>query len=107
MRLGRPGTSFSNKKKIVHGNWELWLERNFEGKVRTAQRYMLLAKTVPDILQLRGLTLRQAYLRLGIAVAENPHGSAQRYAVLPAHAALANRFQRWMRQKQDVGTLPE
>ena len=68
---------------------------------------MLLAKTVPDVLQLRGLTLRQAYLRLGIAVAENLHGSAQRYAVLPAHAALANRFQRWMRQKQDVGTLPE
>jgi hypothetical protein len=25
------------KRKIVHGNWELWLERNFEGKVRTAQ----------------------------------------------------------------------
>jgi hypothetical protein len=95
------------KKKIVHGNWELWLERNFEGKVRTAQRYMLLAKAVPDVLQLRGLTLRQAYLRLGIAVAENPHGSAQRYAVLPPHAALANRFQRWMRQKQNVGTLPE
>jgi len=68
---------------------------------------MLLAKAVPDVLQLRGLTLRQAYLRLGIAVAENPHGSAQRYAVLPPHAALANRFQRWVRQKQDVGTLPE
>ena len=95
------------KRKIVHGNWELWLERNFEGKVRTAQRYMLLAKTVPDVLDLRGLTLRQAYLRLGIAVAEPPHGSTQRYAVLPPHAALANRFQRWMRQKQDVGTLPE
>ena len=60
------------KKRIVHGNWELWLERNFEGKVRTAQRYMLLAKTVPDVLELRGLTLRQAYLRLGIAVAEPP-----------------------------------
>ena len=44
------------KKRIVHGNWELWLERNFEGKVRTAQRYMLLAKTVPDVLDLRGLT---------------------------------------------------
>ena len=95
------------KRKIVHGNWELWLERNFEGKVRTAQRYMLLAKAVPDVLQLRGLTLRQAYLRLGIAVAENPHGSTQRYAVLPPHASLANRIQRWIRQKQDVGTLPE
>ena len=61
------------KRKIVHGNWELWLELNFDGKVRTAQRYMLLAKTVPDVLQLRGLTqgltLRQAYLRLGLAVA--------------------------------------
>jgi hypothetical protein len=21
------------KRKIVHGNWELWLERNFDGKV--------------------------------------------------------------------------
>jgi hypothetical protein len=48
------------KRKIVHGNWELWLKINFDGKVRTAQRYMLLAKTVPDVLQLRGLTLRQA-----------------------------------------------
>jgi hypothetical protein len=73
------------QKRIVHGNWELWLERNFEGKVRTAQRYMLLAKTVPDVLDLRGLTLRQAYLRLGIAVAEPPHGSAQRYALLQSN----------------------
>ena len=72
------------KRKIVHGNWELWLERNFEGKVRTAQRYMLLAKSVPDVLQLRGLTLRQAYLRLGIAVTENPHGQELRFAVFPA-----------------------
>ena len=95
------------KRKIVHGNWELWLERNFEGKVRTAQRYMLLAKSVPDILQLRGLTLRQAYLRLGIAVTENPHGQERRFAVLPPHAALANRFQRWMRRKEDVRALPE
>jgi hypothetical protein len=81
------------KKEIVHGNWELWPERNFEGRVRTAQRYMLLAKTVPEVLQLRGLTLRQAYLRLGIAVADPPQRSAQRYAVLPPHAAFANRFQ--------------
>jgi hypothetical protein len=32
------------KRKVIHGNWELWLERNFEGKVRTAQRYMLLGQ---------------------------------------------------------------
>ena len=28
------------KARCPHGNWQAWLEENFEGSVRTAQAYM-------------------------------------------------------------------
>jgi len=31
------------KAKVDYGNWLPWLEKNFDGDVRTAQRYMRLA----------------------------------------------------------------
>lgn len=96
------------KGRIARGNWALWLELNFKGNIRTAQRYMALAKACPEIAVLRGLTLRQAYLRLGIAVAKAPGEKPTTLRrLLPPHAALANRFQRWMRQRLDVRALPE
>lgn len=96
------------KKKVAHGNWRLWLERYFDGTPRTAQRYMALAKAVPDMADLKGTSLRQAYLRLGIAVTGHADESAAaRCAFLPMHAVLVNRFQRWLRKKGDTATLPE
>lgn len=32
------------KAEIGHGNWQAWIEENFEGSVRRAQEYMRLAK---------------------------------------------------------------
>ena len=93
------------KKSVSHGNWELWLKRHFNGTVRTAQRYMRLAKSVRDIGEMRGFTLRQAYLRLGITVASAPSRQDHRRNVLPLHATLANRFARFIRQNPQVDTL--
>ncbi len=93
------------KRKVSHGNWRIWLERHFDGTPRTAQRYMALAKT--DIGELKGYSLRQAYMRLGIAVAGSPGECPARCAFLPMHAVLSNRFQRWLRKTGDTAALPE
>ena len=103
----RANCSLVQKRKVARGNWRLWLERHFSGTTRTAQRYMALAKSVPNAAQLRGFSLRQAYLRLGIAVAGLTQAAASRYSFLPLHAVLANRFERWLRQKGDTATLPD
>jgi hypothetical protein len=51
------------KKRVRHtmgaGAWLSWLEANFHGSPRTAQRYMLLARSVADMNCLRGLSLRR------------------------------------------------
>lgn len=74
------------------GAWVLWLEEYFRGAKRTAKKYMQLARAVPEIETLRGMSLRQAYLHLGIATepksrAESPHVEA-----LPSHVRLANKL---------------
>lgn len=86
------------KQRVARGNWILWLETHFQGTERTAQRYMALAKVVPDVSQLRGITLRQAYLRLGVAVATDPHQGQGCRPILPVHARPMNRFHRWLRK---------
>ena len=55
------------RQAMGHGAWQLWLNRYFAGSPRTAQNYMRLAKSVTDTVCLHGLSLRQAYFRLGIA----------------------------------------
>jgi len=95
------------KRKVACSHWRLWLERHFNGTARTAQRYRVLAKTVPNAAQLRGFSLRQAYLRLGIAVAGLAESTVSRYFFLPMYAVLANHFERWLRQKGDTAILPD
>ena len=95
------------KRKVARSHWRLWLERHFNGTACTAQRHMTLAKAVPNATQLRGFSLRQAYLRLGIAVAGLAQVAASWYSFLPMHTVLANRFERWLRQKGDTTTLPD
>jgi hypothetical protein len=96
------------KRRVGYGNWVLWLQTHFDGSVRTAQRYMALAKAVLDVSQLRDLTLRQAYLRLGTAAPDAPgQKSSSRRVILPVHAALANRFHRWTREKGDIAAMAE
>ena len=80
------------RRAMGPGAWQLWLERNFSGTPRTAQRYMLLAKNVSDAGVLNGMSLRQSYFRLGIATEPK---SAERGAVvrpLPPHTVLATRL---------------
>ena len=79
-------------RKACGGAWLFWLEHNFKGTPRTAQRYMWLAESEPDISQLQGLSLRQAYFRLGIAT---EHKSPTKFGLplqLPSHIRLAGKL---------------
>jgi hypothetical protein len=88
-----------------HGAWLLWLESNFRGTARTAQRYMRLAQCVADIDFLQGMSLRQAYARLGVAT--EPKTPAKRPLVhrLPAYIILANKLVRAL--KPQLGKTAE
>lgn len=76
------------------GAWLLWLEANFRGTPRTAQRYMKLARSVADISFLQGLSLRQTYARLGIATEPKRPGHRLLAHRLPPHLLLANKLLR-------------
>lgn len=80
------------RQRMGPGAWLLWLEQHFQGTPRTAQRYMRLAKSVSDVSFLAGMSLRQAYARLGIAT--EPKTPAERTVMppLPRHVSLANRL---------------
>lgn len=82
------------RRRMGAGAWLLWLEANFHGTPRTAQRYMKLARSVADVAFLRGLSLRQAYARLGIATEPKPQGSQPLAHRLPAHLVLVNKLLR-------------
>ncbi len=88
-----------------HGAWLLWLESNFRGTARTAQRYMRLAQCVADIDSLQGMSLRQAYARLGVAT--EPKTPAKRPLAhrLPAYIILANKLVRAL--KPQLGKTAE
>jgi lambda repressor-like predicted transcriptional regulator len=86
----------AEKQKIRHamghGAWQLWLKRYFAGTPRTAQNYIRLAKHVTDPACLHGLSLRQAYFRLGIATEPklaNNDGSSRG---LPKYLTLSMRL---------------
>lgn len=75
-----------------HGAWLHWLEANFDGSARTAQRYMCLAQSITDAAFLRGLSLRQAYFRLGIATEPKARREAVPVPALPEPIRLAGRL---------------
>lgn len=80
------------RKKMGHGAWLPWLEASFDGTARTAQRYMCLARSVSDAAFLRGLSLRQAYFRLGIATEPKARQEAVAVPLLPEPVRLAGRL---------------
>jgi len=86
----------AEKKRVRHtmghGAWLLWLEQNFHGARRTAQKYMQLAQSVPEASSLEGMSLRQVYLRLGIATEPKSREHSPQVDQLPAHVRLANRL---------------
>lgn len=94
------------------GAWETWLKTCFHGGRSTAYRYMQLARETPGenaVHALRGLSLRQAYLRLGIAT--EPKTATQHSvtaATVPEPVILAQKLTRLLRrQRAPKGSLRE
>lgn len=87
------------RRKMGRGAWLNWLEANFHGGPRTAQRYMKLAKTVADLAFVHGLSLRQAYARLGIATEPKRREGGEFRLRLPAPVVLANKLLRALRRQ--------
>lgn len=93
----RAGHLLAEEKKRVRrtmggGAWLIWLQQNFEGTPRTAQHYMRLAQSEADISQVRGMSLRQTYLRLGIATEPKSHANRAPLEKLPAHVRFAHKL---------------
>lgn len=88
------------RRSMGPGSWILWLEANFHGTPRTAQRYMKLARSIADAAFLRGMSLRQAYARLGIAMESRTPGRCALKHQLPTHIILANRLVRALRRER-------
>jgi hypothetical protein len=97
------------------GAWTPWVRTVFKGGVRTAQRYMKLARELPgfDPASPGAMSLRQLYFRLGVATEPKRasaagHGHAGK---LPVHISLANKLLRVLRssrkniQPQDLAAL--
>ncbi len=84
------------RRTMGAGAWLIWLESNFRGTPRTAQRYMRLARSVADPGFVQGLSLRQAYERLGIATEPKRRGQASPCRLAP-HVSLATRLARTLR----------
>ncbi|MGH7996285.1 MAG: hypothetical protein ACREFX_08035 [Opitutaceae bacterium] len=80
------------RKTMGGGAWLIWLRKNFKGTPRTAQNYMRLAECVTDAAFLQGMSLRQTYLRLGIATEPKTPRQTVRLQELPLHVRLANRL---------------
>ena len=86
------------KKRVRHamgaGAWLIWLESSFQGTPRTAQRYMRLARNVTDPSFVQGLSLRQAYDRLGIATEPKTRSQTAVLGRLAPHVSLATKLVR-------------
>lgn len=80
------------RRTMGGGAWLLWLQENFHGSPRTAQRYMRLAQSISDVAFLQGMSLRQAYDRLGIATEPKSRKDAAQLQMLPDHIRLAQRL---------------
>lgn len=91
----------AEKKRIRstagHGAWLPWLGHFFEGSTRSAHRYMRLARTISDPAFLQGLSLRQAYARLGIAT-EPKRRTGKTLPKPSEHILLAGKLVRFLRQ---------
>jgi hypothetical protein len=79
-------------RRTMGAAWGQWLDEKFRGTHRTAQNYMRLAESVTDVSALQGLSLRQVYLRLGIATEPKSRTDSPRVEKLPPHVRLANKL---------------
>ena len=81
--------------------WGEWLEQNFAGSRVTAQKYIRLAELVSDEHALAGSSLRQMYLRLGIATEPKSRAESVQLKAFPPHVRLANRLLAVLRSPKD------
>ena len=93
----RAGQLLLAEKKRVRrtmggGAWLLWLREHFRGSPRTAQNYMRLAETVADVSLLQAMSLRQVYLRLGIATEPKSRAGSVPLQALPPYLRFAHRL---------------
>jgi len=79
-------------RRTMGAAWGQWLNEKFHGSRRTAQNYMRLAESVADVAAFQDLSLRQVYLRLGIATEPKSRTDSPRVEKLPPHIRLANRL---------------
>jgi hypothetical protein len=79
-------------RRTMGAAWGQWLTEKFHGTHRTAQNYMRLAESVTDVSAFQDLSLRQVYLRLGIATEPKSRANSPRVEKLPPHVRLANRL---------------
>jgi len=79
-------------RRTMGAAWGQWLTEKFHGTHRTAQNYMRLAESVTDVSAFQDLSLRQVYLRLGIATEPKSRMNSPRVEKLPPHVRLANRL---------------
>lgn len=93
-------------RRMGPGAWLLWLEANFKGTARTAQNYMRLAESVADVAEFCGLSLRQVYLRLGIATEPKSRATSPQVGRLPPHVRLANRLLAALQPCADLRRVP-
>ncbi|HTB79560.1 MAG TPA: hypothetical protein VK717_01605 [Opitutaceae bacterium] len=91
-------------RRTMGGAWGHWLEEKFCGSRRTAQNYMRLAETVPDVSAFQGLSLRQVYLRLGIATEPKSRAESARVEKLPPHIRLASKLLVALKTRNDAPT---
>ena len=87
------------RRSMGPGAWCLWLETNFRGAERTAQRYMRLAECVADIAFLQGMSLRQAYARLGVPTEPKTPSMRGLSHRLPVHIVLAGKLVRALKRR--------
>lgn len=83
------------KKRIRHtmgAVWGEWLDTKFRGSPRSAQNYMQLAESTSDVSAFKGLSLRQVYLRLGIATEPKSRMNSPLVGSLPPYVRLANKL---------------
>lgn len=85
-------------RQAGRASWLPWLETCFDGHVRTAQRYMRLARATDKPEEFVGLSLRQAYFRLGLSIQPNRSDSRTSDIKLPPYISLANKLTKALRR---------
>ncbi|HTQ30293.1 MAG TPA: hypothetical protein VMI53_03710 [Opitutaceae bacterium] len=79
-------------RRTMGAAWGQWIKEKFHGSKSTAHNYMRLAENTADVSDFAGLSLRQVYLRLGIATEPKCRRDSPGVAPLPEHIRLANRL---------------